>query len=150
MCLVSSTAPASAKNSLFLEIANLIKGYSKYPSASNTKATIKSGVHFFTSLLDLLPETILSKNSQSIAIAPIYTTAMSIKSESLLIIWVSSCAATDSISDLLSFCKRPLVNTIRESEDFHPSAKAFIAGVSIIPIFGTESPLEIQRFSTIL
>lgn len=138
---VSSTLPASAKYSFFLEIARLMRG--KRISESKYSANHSIGRGFFLPL-------VLMRIYPIVPIAPINTLMMTIFFTSPLMMWVSSWPATASISLSLSFSNIPLEKTIQEFFGLRPVAKALRLLSLMIPIFGIGKPLEIQRFSIIL
>jgi len=146
LSLVSSTAPASARYSLLREIANWINGYIKYHKIRNAIPMRGKTFHFHSLLRDL----ILISICHIVAIAQTKTTTTTMSKESLLMICVSSCAATASISDLFSLLINHLEKTIRDFLGCRHIAKAFKLSSSSIQILGVGSHLEIQKFSIIL
>jgi hypothetical protein len=99
LSLVSSTLPASARNSLFLETANLIRGYIKYHKIINQiQINIIANPPFQLFLDDFIRHDHLISISHKVQIIPTNVMITAISNTSLLMMCVSSCHATASIS----------------------------------------------------
>ena len=151
LSLVSSTLHASAKNSLFLDTANLISGYIRYHKIINQSQIQTIASHAFQlSLDDLIRHDPLNNISHTVDIIHTNVMITAINNTSLFIICVSSCHATASSSFLSSLFISHLENTIRAFFCCRHVANAFILSSSITHICGIGSHLDIHRFSTIL
>ena len=166
--LVSSTAPASARNSRERESAKRTtsdRNQARKIAATATRIARMAPPPPFLSPSDdeedddeerplpkLQFELELKNKRKKISAAkpttPAMMTAITISCTSPLRMWVSSCPSTASSSSSLRPFSNPLVTVTEYWRWLRPLANAFSASVSMIFSFGIGMPREMQRFSS--
>ncbi len=156
--LVSSTDPASARNSRERDNANRITLESSQATAISAMA-ITMAMKFPPLPRSLSPslerrerKPVLNHSRKNIsaknAIPPAMITAMTSMRTSPLRMWVSSWPSTASSSASSSAASSPVVTVMAYCFSFMPVAKALRASLSITLSLGMVMPREVQRFSS--
>src|SRR5512145_1707127 len=137
--------PLSAENSLYLEIARIIRKLTTQVviATSNTIALVPAVFRFLVCKPPNIPNRTRYQATVEKTLAKVSTRT------SLLLTWLNSCPITASSSSLSNTSNIPVVTATRELLGLLPVANALGTGELTIATLGFGSPLLVESLSTI-